>query len=163
MRATGAARDEQMAGPLRQERPQCRQRVGAVDVDPQKAGLADRVLIAPRLRPARWGEEHLLAGVGVPRGERQQWPQPIASAGLSAGQEVIGAPPGRDLKATVTAGARGDLDEAGGVLVQDPELQGAVALRRERPREDAPISEPDAAAQPFALVGRAVPGGGGGG
>ncbi len=84
VRVAGAALDEQMAGALREERPQCWQPVGPVDVDPQEAGLADRVLVAPRLGPNGRGEEHLLAGVGVPRGERQQWPQPVTSARLSA-------------------------------------------------------------------------------
>ena len=81
----GAALDEQMAGALGEERPQGRQPVGPVDVDPQKPGLTDRVLVAARLGPDGRGEEHLLAGIGVPCGERQQWPQPVTSARLSAG------------------------------------------------------------------------------
>jgi hypothetical protein len=163
VRATGAALDQQMAGPLREERPQCRQPVGLIDVDPQEAGLTDRVLVAPRLRPDGRGEEHLFAGVGVSRGERHQCLQPVIPAGLSAGEEVIGAAAGGDLQASVAAGARGELDQPAGVLVQDAELQGAVALWTERPGEDASVSEPDAAAQCLARGAGAVPGGGGGG
>ena len=85
VRVAGAALDEQMARPLGEERPQGGQAVGPVDVDPQEAGLADRVLVAPRLRPNGRGDEHLLAGVGVPGGERHQWPQPVTSARPSAG------------------------------------------------------------------------------
>ena len=126
--------------------------VGPVDVDPQKAGLADRVLVAPRRRPNRRSEEHLLAAVGVARGERQQRPQPVTPTRPSAGEEVVGAPAGRDLQPPVAPGARGDLDQPAGPLVQDAELQCAVALRTECPGEDASVSEPDAAAS----VSRAV-------
>ena len=124
---------------------------------------SDRVLVAPRRRSNRRGEEHLLAGVGVPSGERQQWLQPVTCAGLSAGQEVIGAPAGRDLQASVAACARCDLYQPGRLLVQEAELQGAVALRRERPYEHPSVSEPQAAAQPFGRAVGAVSGAGFGG
>ena len=101
--------------------------------------------------------------VGVPPGEREQRRQPVLPAGAAAGQEVVGAAAGRDLQAPVAAGAGGELDQPGRLLVQDAELQRAVALRLKRAGEDASVSEPHAAAQRLAPGGRAVPGGGGGG
>ena len=74
VRVTGAALDQQVARALGQERPQRRQPVGLIDVHPQQAGLADRVLVAPRRRPNRRGDEHLLAAVGVPAASANSGP-----------------------------------------------------------------------------------------
>ena len=76
---------------------------------------------------------------------------------------MIGAAASGDLQTPVAAGARGDLDQPGRLLVQDADLQGAMALRTEWPGEDASVSEPDAAAQRLARGVGAVPRGGGGG
>ena len=133
---TSAALNQQVAWALREERPQRRQFVGLIDVHPQEASLDHRVLVAPRHRPNRRGEEHLLAGVNVPSGERQQWRQPIRLAGLAAGKEVIGAPAGRDLQPAIATSYGGELDEPITVLVQDAELERAVPLRREHAGED---------------------------
>ena len=152
VRVTGAALDQQVARPLGKERPQRWQPVGLVDVDPQEAGLADCVFVAARRSTNGRGDEHLFAGVGVPSGERQQWLQPVALTGVSAGQEVVRAAAGRDLQPAVAACAGRELDEPTTVLVQDTELEGPVALGHERAGEDTPVSEPDAAAQPLAVV-----------
>ena len=140
--ARTAALDEQVARALGQERPQRGQLAGLVDVDPQPAGLADRVLVAARRRPHGRGEEHLLAPVGVPRREREQRLQPLISAGPAAGQEVVGAPAGRDLQPPVAAGAGGELDQPVGLLVQESRAAArggarARARRRRRVRQRA--------------------------
>jgi hypothetical protein len=162
MCAARAALHEQVARALGKELPQRGQPVRLVDVDPQKAGLSDRVLVAAGHRTNGRSDEHLLARLDVPAGERHQAPQP-AARGLSAGTEVIGAAAGRDLKPPIAAHTRGDLNEPARVFVKQPELQRAVALRGERAGEDSPVSEPHPAAQPVAQVGRALPGSSGDG
>ena len=107
-------------------------------------------------------DEHLLAPLRVPAGEREQCRQPVVPAGAAARQEVVGAAAGRDLQTPVAAGAGGELHQPARLLVQDAELQRAVALRLKRPGEHASVSEPHAAAQRLAPDVRAVPGGGGG-
>jgi hypothetical protein len=79
------------------------------------------------------------------------------------GQDVVRAAAHRDLQAPVAPRAGGELDQAGGVRVQDAELQRAVSFRPERSGADAAGSEPDAAAQPLARDVRAVPEAGGDG
>ena len=120
--------DEQVAGPLGKERPQHVQLSGLIDVDPQPPGLADGPLLAARARADRWRDEHLLAAIDVTRRERQQRPKPLSPT-PATGQEVVGAPAGRDLQPPVAPGARGDLHQPAGLLVQDAELQCTVALR----------------------------------
>ena len=63
---------------------------GPVDVDPQKAGVRDGVLVAARLRRPR-GDEHLLAAVRVAGREREQRLKPAARAAGAAGQVVLAA------------------------------------------------------------------------
>ena len=134
-----------------------------VDVDPQEAGLADRVLVPAGGRPGGRGDEHFFAAIGVTRREGQQRPHPAGSTGLSAGQEVVGPAAGRDVQATVAPLAGGELHQPGGVLVQDPELERPVALRGEPPGEDPAVSEPHAAAQFLARALGAVVAWSGGG
>ena len=137
--------DEQVAGPLGKERPQHVQLSGPIDVDPQPPGLADGPLLATRARSDRWRDEHLLAAIDVTRRKRQQRPKPLSPARAS-GQEVVGAPAGGDLEPSVAARTRRELNQPARLVVQDAELQGAVALWRKRAGEDAAVSEPQAAA-----------------
>jgi hypothetical protein len=123
VRAARAARlDQQVAGTLGQERPQRVQLAGLVDVDPQPAGLADRVLLPARRRADGGGEEHLLAPLGMLRGELEQRFEPPLFTGGAAEQEVVGSPACGDLKTAITPRASRQLDEAVALLVQQPDL-----------------------------------------
>ena len=116
-------------------------------------------------RPDGRGDEHLLAAVGVPRGERRAAPRSqLASTGLSAGEEVVGAPAGGDLQPAVAPGAGGELHQPVGVLVQHPELQRAVALRaRARPAKTRPSASRTRQRSPSRCALGAVRCGSGGG
>ena len=71
---------------------------------------------------------------------------------MSARQEVVRPAAGRDLQPAIAPPAGGELDESTALLMQHAELERAVAFRRERAGERTPVSEPDAAAQPLAVV-----------
>ena len=161
--AAGAAGfDQQVTRPLGQQRPQRRQFAGLVDVDPQEAAVRDRVLVAAAVGPRRDADERLLARTGAsPRGVgtaddllgvREQRREPVALAGGSAGQVVLGPPPAVERELAVGAArAGGELDELGGLGVQHPELDRPVAGGRQRAGEDAAVGEPHAAAQACGL------------
>ena len=93
---------------------------------------------------------------GVVLGELEQRREPPLLAGAAARQEVIASPPRGDLQPAVAPAAGGELDQPGGLLVQHSELQRPVSLGRQLAGEDAPVSEPDPAAQPVALAACAV-------
>ena len=161
MPPTAGGLDQQVTGPLGQQRPQGGQPLGTVDVDPQKPGVGDRVLGAARLGARRRPDERLLArrsrrtGRGCSRRRRfaararaDRSSQPRC-AGRAAGQEVLApvAPVDLDLAARRTR-ARGELDEPVGLGVQQPEMQRPMALRRQLAAEHPPVGEPHPAAQP---------------
>ena len=114
--ARAARLDQQVAGPLGQERPQRVQLAGLVDVDPQPAGLADRMLLPARRRARRRGRgtPPRPGRRGAPRARAARSSHP-SSPDCAARQEVVGAPAGGDLKPAVTPHARRELDQPVGV------------------------------------------------
>ena len=90
--------------------------------------------------------------------------QPVISAGLPAGQEVIGAPAGGDLKPAVAPGAGGDLDQPVGVLVQHARAAGrGGAPGASAPAKTRPSASRTRQRNPSRARVGAVPDGGGGG
>ena len=96
-----SALQEQVAGSLGEERPQRVQLPRPVDVDPQPAGLADRLLLPTGRRTDGRRDEHLLAASRVILGELEQRLQPPSSANTAAGEKVVAPPARRDLEAAV--------------------------------------------------------------
>ena len=136
---------------------------GPVDVDPQEPGLAHRLLFAARRRSPGRGDEHLLPTRVVALGELEQSSEPAFLASTAAGQEVVVAAAGGDVKPAVAPAARCQLDQPAGVLVKHSELQRPVPHGRELAGEHPSVSEPDPAAQPFGLAACAIRWAGGGG
>jgi hypothetical protein len=122
--------------------------------------VGDGVLVAARSHARGDADERLLArsgdvpAVGVGAGDdllgvREQPPQPIAASAGAAGQVVLGAAAPVELESAVGCPRAGcELDQVGGVGVQDPELDRAVALGWQGAGEQAPVGQADAAAQP---------------
>ena len=132
-------------------------RSGRVDVDPQKPCRGDGVLVAAWAAARGGADEHLFAGAvgaaGVGAGDDalgvgEQVGQPVGVPAGAAGQVVLAASAAVDgERAVAVAGAGCEFDERGGVAVQQAELDRAVALRGERPFDDASVGERDAARQ----------------
>ena len=104
---------------------------GLVDVDPQRSGVRDGVLLAARLRAHRGCDEQLLASIRVDGREREQRLEPSGRAGAAAGQEVVGTRAGVDVKRPVASGAGGELDQPVRLGVQQSDMQRPVALCRQ--------------------------------
>ena len=115
--------------------------------------LAHRLLLAARCGLAPAGATNTSSPRAACRSASSSSSlEPARLTGSAAGEEVIGASACGDVQPALAPAPCCQLDQAGGVLVQHPELQRPVAFGREIAGEHAPVSEPDPAAQPFALA-----------
>jgi hypothetical protein len=134
-----AAPDQQLAGPLGQERVQPVEPAGPVDVDPQPARVRDVLLVARPAHAAGHADEALLArlarraetrlGVGAGQDPRGVLERPLKPARIARGrgQKVLAAfAPVDQHRPAGRASARRNLDKPVRLAVQHPQVDRAM-------------------------------------
>ena len=140
-----------MARPLGEERPQRGQPVRARSTSTHRKRVSLTACLSPARRRADGGsDEHLLAAVGVRAPRARAAPQPVASAGPPPGRKwsarrrvVICSRPSRRAPAASST-------SPSVCSCRMPSCSARWRSGASGAGEDAPVSEPHAAAQPLA-------------